>query len=144
MERFGSHGSCGFTRHIETGCSECHTPVHKTQTRYLPLSYPEIPEDPWQNVYEEIDLVEVGFEPIPGEDGVYVPLFADLKHHNMGPQLSASFDQGEISNANSTTISLWGIADTAHTYTMDAPRHVNKRSSCMAVRYKMSKTHLKH
>ena len=113
VEELGAQGWRGFTNFVEIGCNECHTPVHRTRTRYLPLSYPEIPEDPWQNVYMEVDLVEVGFEPVPGEEGVFVPLFADLKRHNMGSDLAETFDQGEIPNTDFTTARLWGIADTA-------------------------------
>ena len=40
-----------------------------------------------------------------------VPLFADLKRHDMGPELSESFG-GELA-AQFTTARLWGVADTA-------------------------------
>ena len=113
VEELGAQGWRGFTNFVEIGCTNCHTPVHKTRTRYLPLSFPEVPEDPLQNVYMQIDLVEVGFEPVPGEEGVFVPLFADLKRHNMGLDLAESFDQGEIANTDFTTARLWGVADTA-------------------------------
>ena len=103
----------GFALFVETGCAGCHTPVLQTESRLLPLSFPEVPEDPWQNVYMEIDLTEVGFEPIPGEDGVFVPLFADLKRHDLGDGLKESFARAEISNSAFTTARLWGIADTA-------------------------------
>lgn len=113
VEQLGAQGWRGFTRFIEIGCADCHTPVHKTRSRYLPLSHPEVPENPRQNVYMEIDLVEVGFDPVPGEDGVFVPLFADLKRHDMGPGLAESFAHGQISNEEFTTARLWGVADTA-------------------------------
>ncbi len=113
IEQLGSREWLGFSTFVDVGCAQCHRSALKTQSRYLPLSFPEVPEDPWQNVYMEIDLVEVGFEPVPGEDGVYVPLFADLKRHDMGEELSESFSGGEISNSEFTTARLWGIADTA-------------------------------
>ena len=40
-----------------------------------------------------------------------VPLFADLKRHDMGPELAESF--GEELAAQFTTARLWGVADTA-------------------------------
>ena len=40
-----------------------------------------------------------------------VPLFADLKRHDMGPELAESF--GEERAAQFTTARLWGVADTA-------------------------------
>ena len=94
------------------GCAECHRPVLETRSRLLPLSFPEIAHDPRSNVYLEIDLVEVGFRPAPG-GGVRVPLFADLKRHDMGPRLAESAEGGPAPNETFTTARLWGVADTA-------------------------------
>jgi len=94
------------------GCVSCHRPVLETRNRYLPLAFPEVPNDPKANVYGFIDLVQVGFDPSPN-GGVYVPLFADLKRHDMGPRLREDFERGEIPNTDFTTARLWGIADTA-------------------------------
>ena len=113
IERLGAQGIQGYAQFLESGCAGCHVPVLKTQSRYLPLSFPEVPDDPWQNVYAQIDLVEVGFEPVPGEEGVFVPLFADLKRHDMGEGLKESFSLGEIPDSDFTTARLWGVADTA-------------------------------
>lgn len=113
IERLGDEGVAGFGHFLDSGCADCHRPVLKTRSRHLPLSFPEVPEDPWANVYAEIDLVEVGFKPVPGEDGVFVPLFADLKRHDMGEGLRETFSRGEIPNADFTTARLWGVADTA-------------------------------
>ncbi len=113
VERLGPAGLEGFRHFLDAGCDACHVPVLKTESRFLPLSFPEVPHDPWQNVYAQIDLVEVGFEPIPGEDGVFVQLFADLKRHDMGEELAETFSRGEISNSEFTTARLWGVADTA-------------------------------
>ena len=113
VEPLGSAAMQGFAHFLDAGCAGCHVPVLQTETRFLPLSFPEVPHDPWQNVYAQIDLVEVGFEPVAGEDGVYVPLFADLKRHDMGEGLAETFSRGEISNAEFTTARLWGVADTA-------------------------------
>ena len=95
------------------GCAECHVPVLKTRSRRLPLSFPEIPQAPWRNRYMEIDLVAAGYEPVPGEGGVFVPLFADLKRHDMGDGLKEDSANAEISNREFTTARLWGVADTA-------------------------------
>ena len=113
VEQLGVANWRGFALFVATGCAGCHMPVLQTRSRFLPLSSPEVPEDPWRNVYMEIDLVEVGFEPVPGGEGVFVPLFADLKRHDMGDGLRESFALGEISNSEFTTARLWGIADTA-------------------------------
>ena len=61
----------------------------------------------------QVDLVAAGYEPVPGEDGVFVPLFADLKRHDMGDGLKEDFAMAEISNREFTTARLWGVADTA-------------------------------
>ena len=113
VERLGLEDYAGFLHFVGSGCAECHVPVLQTRSRHLPLSFPEVPENPWHNAYMEVDLVEVGFEPVPGEDGVFVPLFADLKRHDMGEGLRESFSRGEIANEEFTTARLWGVADTA-------------------------------
>ena len=78
MEKLDLPGQRGFSTFQSIECATCHIPVLKTRSRYLPLAFPELPHDPSENVYLEVDLVEVGFEPVPGEDGVFVPLFSDL------------------------------------------------------------------
>ena len=110
--RLGAAAAAGFHTFVDIGCGDCHRPVMKTRSRTLPLAHPEVPTDPSANVYLEIDLVEVGFEPAPG-GGVFVPLFADLKRHKMGPRLAETFERGELANDEFTTARLWGVADTA-------------------------------
>lgn len=95
----------------EIGCTMCHRPALYTESNLLPLAYPEVAEDPSENVYARINLVRVGFEPY-GE-GVKVPLYSDLKRHDMGPGLAETFERGEIANEEFITARLWGIADTA-------------------------------
>jgi hypothetical protein len=111
-EPLGFQELAGFNRFKAIGCDDCHMPVIKTNSRFLPLAHPEVPDDPLANVYTEIDLVGVGFEPAFG-GGVRVPLFADLKRHNMGPGLREDLEGAEIPNTDFTTARLWGIADTA-------------------------------
>ena len=108
----GPGAAQGFQNFLDIGCSECHRPVMETHSRFVPLAHPEAPSDPSANVYLEVDLVDAGFEHAPG-GGVFVPLFADLKRHKMGPRLAETFERGEIANDEFTTARLWGIADTA-------------------------------
>ena len=108
----GPAAAQGFQSFLDIGCSECHRPVMKTQSRFVPLAHPEVPTDPSANVYLEIDLADAGFEQAPG-GGVFLPLFADLKRHKMGPRLAETFERGEIANDEFTTARLWGVADTA-------------------------------
>ena len=96
-----------------TGCMECHRPRLQTRSRFLPLAFPEVPQAPDANVYVLIDLAKVGFQRVPGGKGVYVPLFADLKRHRMGPGLAETFEHPKIANDEFTTARLWGIADTS-------------------------------
>jgi hypothetical protein len=102
----------GLDLFLELGCGDCHRPFLETRSRRLPLAYPELPSEPAANVYLEIDLVRVGFRPTP-RGGVRVPLFADLKRHDMGPRLAESAEGFSIGNAVFTTARLWGVADTA-------------------------------
>ncbi|HXV60499.1 MAG TPA: di-heme oxidoredictase family protein [Vicinamibacteria bacterium] len=102
----------GFATFVSIGRARCHVPTMETRSRYLPLAFPEVPEDPGANVYYLVDLVRVGFEPTKS-GGVRVPLFADLKRHDMGSGLEETFERATIPNAEFTTARLWGIADTA-------------------------------
>jgi hypothetical protein len=101
----------GFEVFQETGCAECHVPIMNTFLRKLPLAHPEVATDPLANVYIDINLEHVGFK--RSGSGVNVPLFSDLKRHNMGPRLAETFERGEIANEEFITARLWGIADTA-------------------------------
>ena len=103
----------GIRTFLSIGCANCHRPALLTASRDLTLSHPEVAHDPSQNVYADIDLVDVGFLP-NFFGGVVVPLFADLKRHDMGPDLAETCEAcTEISNSEFTTARLWGIADTA-------------------------------
>ena len=95
----------------DIGCADCHRPNLFTRSRRLPLAFPEIAEDPSANIYIRINLENAGF--VRSGSGVVVPLFSDLKRHDMGPGLAESFEIGEIANEEFITARLWGIADTA-------------------------------
>lgn len=112
MQSLDERSEAGFDTFQRIGCADCHRPVLETRSRYLSLAHPEVEEDPLANVYFSIDLVEVGFAPSP-DGGVYIPLFADLKHHAMGPELAETAHFGEIGNDVFTTARLWGVGDTA-------------------------------
>jgi CxxC motif-containing protein (DUF1111 family) len=97
---------------LDLGCAGCHVPELRTESRYLPVAFPEVDTDPMQNVYLEIDLVKnpPGFR-WHGNLGVRVPFYSDLKRHDMGPGLaeSAGFELDPLF----ITARLWGVADTA-------------------------------
>lgn len=96
----------------EVGCAECHIPSLTTTTTMLSYSFPEIANDPSANVFYEADLSKrpARFDKT-GDGGLVIPLFADLKRHDMGPALAESF--GSDLDHEFTTARLWGVADTA-------------------------------
>ncbi len=98
----------------EIGCAECHQPTFATQSSLLTLSYPEVPEDPDAHVYARLNLRQVGFPPDPNGPGVLVPLYSDLKRHDMGPGLAEDLetDRAKVPNREFITARLWGLADT--------------------------------
>ena len=105
----------GRERFQEVGCAACHIPSLTTRDSSLPLRYPEVAADPEANVYMRLDLTQrpAAFEPDP-QGGLIVPLFADLKRHDMGPGLAESFHNAdEETNRRFTTGRLWGVADSA-------------------------------
>jgi len=94
------------------GCASCHIPQLETQSPLLDLAYPEVDTDPSANVYYTIDLTDrtPGFD-LNGAGGVTVPLYSDLKRHDMGPGLAET--TGSQLDSFFITPRLWGIADTA-------------------------------
>ncbi len=94
------------------GCADCHIPSLTTNNPMLTYSFPEVPTDPTANVFYSVDLSDYpAFFEEAEQGGLVVPLFADLKRHDMGPGLAESF--GEELAAQFTTARLWGVADTA-------------------------------
>ncbi|MDB2576792.1 hypothetical protein N9Z54_06265 [Planctomycetota bacterium] len=94
------------------GCAACHIPSLSTRSRSLPFRFPEVETAPQLNQFLRVDLTQstAGFDPAPG-GGLQVPLFSDLKLHDMGPGLAETF--GNPDDALYTTARLWGVADTA-------------------------------
>ena len=95
---------------IDAGCATCHVPAIVTDSRELPVAYPEVPTDPWANVFINVDLVATA-KFTPSGTGVEVPMFSDLKRHDMGPGLAET--TGSPLDSFFITPRLWGIADTA-------------------------------
>jgi len=111
---FSDEAEDGFAIFQNIGCSNCHVPAIATESASVSLAHPEVANDPSANVYTNVDLADSGFDLDPNGTGVIVPLFADLKRHDMGPGLAETFEfAGEIPDSHFTTARLWGIADTA-------------------------------
>ena len=101
----------GFQLFNSLGCATCHMPAIHTNSNLLPLAYPEVESDPLQNVYINIDLQggNAGFAPSPFTKGIVVPMFSDLKRHDVG---TAETTGDPLDNVFITP-RLWGVADTA-------------------------------
>jgi hypothetical protein len=97
------------------GCNDCHRSEIRTEHQDLPLAFPEDPTDPWNgDVYVEIPLTQFGFAPDPTGSGIIVPLFSDLKRHDMGPGLTETCEACKaVANEEFITARLWGLEDTA-------------------------------
>lgn len=92
------------------GCSECHIPFLETRGRILEYRLPE--ESFEAEVFYSVDLSRSPVEfANASKNSVRVSLFADLKRHDMGPELAENF--GSELDAFFTTARLWGIWDTA-------------------------------
>ncbi|MCB1052047.1 MAG: hypothetical protein H6510_07730 [Acidobacteria bacterium] len=102
----------GFDTFVAIGCADCHSPSLETESRELTYSFPEVDEDPSANVYYSADLSRfpTNFDR-SANGGLVVPLFSDLKRHNMGPDLAES--TGGALDPLFITARLWGVADTA-------------------------------
>ena len=94
------------------GCADCHRPIMQTYGRELPYRFPEVEEDPRRNEFLRVDLVtsKAGFD-ANANGGIKVPLFSDLKRHDMGPGLAET--HGSPLDSQFITARLWGVADTA-------------------------------
>ena len=98
------------------GCADCHVPTLSTRSRDLPLRFPEVETDMTVNVFRTVDLSQppMKFER-NAQGGVEVPLFSDLKRHDMGDALAENFARVPNASFNRqfVTARLWGIADSA-------------------------------
>jgi len=84
--------------------------------RRFALAFPEVATDPLsednpQDIYALVDLTDAARFPSNGQGGVRVPLFSDLKRHDMGAAMEES--NGSPLAAVFITPRLWGVADTA-------------------------------
>ena len=115
QERLSAQARRGFATFREIGCVECHRPSLETEARRLPMRLPEVETDPAANTYYRVDLAAKA----PGfkrnrQGGVTVPLFSDLRRHDMGEGLKENFHEADAEeNRMFVTARLWGVADSA-------------------------------
>lgn len=102
----------GKAHFVAAGCASCHVPRLDTETIFLDLAFPEVPDDPGANVFYTLDLTRKapGFSK-NGLGGIKVELHSDLKRHDMGPGLAETTGSGLDSFF--ITPRLWGISDTS-------------------------------
>ncbi|MEJ2257536.1 MAG: di-heme oxidoredictase family protein [Woeseiaceae bacterium] len=105
----------GFELFESIGCADCHVPALTTRETVLRYAFPEVEDDPDANVFYSVDLTE---DPAAfrrnRSGGIVVPMFSDLKRHDMGDGLAESFAGAtEQQNREFITAKLWGVADTA-------------------------------
>ncbi len=93
------------------GCATCHVPALETLSPTLGLALPEVPTDPSANVFYSADLVAGPAHFRSNGLGVTVPLYSDLKRHDMGPDLAET--TGSPLDPFFITPRLWGASDTA-------------------------------
>lgn len=108
-QRGGPDEAMGRSTFLSIGCADCHVPRLFTDSRFLPMSFPEVDTDPYANVFMQIDLSQEppAFRPVG--NGLAVDLFSDLKRHDMGPDLAEM--TGHELDPFFVTPRLWGIAD---------------------------------
>jgi len=113
--RRGPAARAGLQRFRQVGCTECHRPELRTRSSELAFSFPEVEDDPAQNGFYTVDLTRSppALARGPG-GGIRVPLFSDLKRHDMGDALVETFHAATAQqNREFITAKLWGVADTA-------------------------------
>ena len=93
------------------GCANCHVPELHSESKYLTQSFPDIATDPDANVFMSINLRKKPSLFRKSGRGIVVPLFSDLKRHNMGSELAET--TGSDLDPFFITARLWGIADSA-------------------------------
>lgn len=105
----------GFKLFESIACVDCHVPALTTREKALRYAFPEVQDDPSANVFYSVDLTEdpAAFRRSKS-GGIVVPMFSDLKRHDMGEGLAESFAGAtEQQNREFITAKLWGVADTA-------------------------------
>ena len=120
MEMLDSNAKAGKETFDEIGCSQCHIPAIEANKSKHSQAFPEVETDPEANVFIVYDLFgpecPTNFRKnLSG--GLTIPLFADLKRHDMGDVLAETAVDGHGAplalNRYFTTARLWGVGDSA-------------------------------
>jgi hypothetical protein len=110
QSRLDSQARAGRALFDTSGCGECHIPFLEARGRVLEYRLPG--DAVGGEVFYSVDLSQPPTQfPHARRGGIRVPMFADLKRHDMGPELAENF--GSDLDAEFTTARLWGVWDTA-------------------------------
>jgi mono/diheme cytochrome c family protein len=112
LERF-ARGSALFE---EVGCAGCHRPMLELRDPIIETrpDHPEFADRPAIAINVATDGEHPKIEPRTILRPVYeVPLFSDLRRHDMGPDLATPGNQAGIRPSVFLTRPLWGLAETA-------------------------------
>ena len=111
-----TRGEAQFT---SIGCASCHTPELQIRSSVFVEPGPFNPQgnlrqgDAWREV--QVDLLEVGSGPKlarEADGSVRLPLYSDLKRHDMGPMLNDErVVQAGVPTSVFLTPRLWGVAN---------------------------------
>ena len=87
----------------------------RSRKSVLTYSQPEVAVDPSQHIFYSVDRTEAPMSfRRARRGGIIVPLFSDLKRHDMGAELAEDFHGADVDrNREFITAKLWGVADTA-------------------------------
>ena len=109
---WNTEAQSGLKLFTSIGCASCHVPNLAARSKTLHYRFPEVETAPQLNRYYSVDLSQTlaGFDTTP-TGGLDVPLFSDLKRHDMGTELAEN--AGSDLDREFITARLWGVADTA-------------------------------
>lgn len=109
QEVMDSQAVAGFVVFNQIGCGDCHRP--SLITRDQVLSYRMGDEPPHFSVDLSGGLSRFA---VDQSGGLTIPLYSDLKRHDLGPGLAESFQGASAEqNAEFVTPRLWGVGDSA-------------------------------
>jgi len=100
----------GFVLFNQLGCSDCHRPALATRARELEY---RVQASDAAHFVTDLSQGLAGFAS-DQSGGLVIPLYSDLKRHDMGAGLAESFQgAGAEMNSQFITAKLWGVADSA-------------------------------
>ena len=115
QQKKGNKHKKGAALFRQIGCAGCHVPFIDTRDTHLPFKLIGAPDRPFADTFYELDLTKPPAAFVRNDiGGIKVPMFADLKRHDMGEEMAEDFSLASAqTNRVFITAKLWGVADTA-------------------------------